>query len=362
MKRRQFLQATAIGAASTAVAAPAIAQSMPELKWRLQSGFPKSLDTIYGGAEVIAKYVSEATDGKFQIQPFAAGEIVGTPQIADAVGNGTIEMGHTCSYYYFGKDPTFALGTAAPFGLNARQMNAWLYQGGGNDLLNEFYAKHNLYGMPAGNTGVQMGGWFRKEIKTVEDLKGLKMRIAGIAGMVMQKLGAVPQQIPGGDIYPALERGTIDAAEWVGPYDDEKLGFSKVAPYYYYPGFWEGGPAIHLFVNQAKWKELPKAYQAILTTAAGYANADMLAKYDARNPAALRRLLGAGTQLRPFSQEILEAAFKATNEVYDEVSAKNADFKKVIDAVKAFRNEEYLWFQVAEYAYDTFMIRARARG
>jgi TRAP-type mannitol/chloroaromatic compound transport system substrate-binding protein len=356
------LQATAVGAASTAVAAPAIAQSMPEVKWRLQSGFPKSLDTIYGAAEVISKFVSEATDGKFQIQPFAAGEIVGTPQIADAVGGGTVELGHTCSYYYFGKDPTFAIGTALPFGLNARQQNAWLYHGGGNDLLNEFYAKHNLYGMPAGNTGVQMGGWFRKEIKTVQDLQGLKMRIAGLAGQVMAKLGVVPQQIPGGDIYPSLERGTIDAAEWVGPYDDEKLGFSKVAPYYYYPGFWEGGPSIHLFVNQAKWKELPKAYQAILTTASSYANNDMLAKYDARNPAALRRLLGAGTQLRPFSQEILEAAYKAANEVYDEVSGKNADFKKVYESVRGFRNEEYLWFQVAEYAFDTFMIRARARG
>jgi TRAP-type mannitol/chloroaromatic compound transport system substrate-binding protein len=362
MKRRQFLQATAVGAASTAVAAPAIAQSMPEIKWRLQSGFPKSLDTIYGAAEVIAKFVSEATDGKFQIQPFAAGEIVGTPQIADAVGGGTIELGHTCSYYYFGKDPTFAIGTALPFGLNARQQNAWLYHGGGNDLLNEFYAKHNMYGMPAGNTGVQMGGWFRKEIKTVQDLQGLKMRIAGLAGQVMAKLGVVPQQIPGGDIYPSLERGTIDAAEWVGPYDDEKLGFSKVAPYYYYPGFWEGGPSIHLFVNQAKWRELPKAYQAILTTASSYANNDMLAKYDARNPAALRRLLGAGTQLRPFSQEVLEAAYKAANEVYDEVSGKNADFKKIYESVRGFRNEEYLWFQVAEYAYDTFMIRARARG
>ncbi|MEE1654859.1 TRAP transporter substrate-binding protein [Microvirga sp. CF3062] len=362
MKRRQFLQATAVGAASTAVAAPAIAQSAPEVKWRLQSGFPKSLDTIYGAAETIAKYVSEATDGKFQIQPFAAGEIVGTPQIADAVGGGTIELGHTCSYYYFGKDPTFAIGTALPFGLNGRQQNAWLYHGGGNDLLNEFYAKHNLYGMPAGNTGVQMGGWFRKEIKTVQDLQGLKMRIAGLAGQVMAKLGVVPQQIPGGDIYPSLERGTIDAAEWVGPYDDEKLGFAKVAPYYYYPGFWEGGPSIHLFVNQAKWRELPKAYQAILTTASSYANNDMLAKYDARNPAALRRLLGAGTQLRPFSQEILEAAYKAANEVYDEVSGKNADFKKIYESVRGFRNEEYLWFQVAEYAFDTFMIRARARG
>ncbi|MBM6592397.1 TRAP transporter substrate-binding protein [Microvirga pudoricolor] len=362
MKRRQFLQAATVGAASTAVAAPAIAQSMPEIKWRLQSGFPKSLDTIYGAAEVIAKQVSEATDGKFQIQPFAAGEIVGTPQVADAVGNGTVEMGHTCSYYYFGKDPTFALGTAMPFGFNARQQNAWLYHGGGNDMLNEFFAKFNIYGMPAGNTGTQMGGWFRKEIKTVQDLQGLKMRIAGIAGLVMAKLGVVPQQIPGGDIYPSLERGTIDAAEWVGPYDDEKLGFAKVAPFYYYPGFWEGGPTIHLFINQGKWKELPKNYQAILASAAGYANLDMLAKYDARNPAAIRRLLGAGTQLRPFSQEIMEAAYKAAGEVYEETSAKNADFKKVHDSIRAFRNEEYLWFQVAEYAYDTFMIRARARG
>ena len=362
MKRRQFLQAATAGAAATAIAAPAIAQSNPDVRWRLTSGFPKSLDTIYGAAETFAKFVSEATDGKFQIQPFAAGEIVGAFQAADAVGNGTVEMSHTASYYYVGKDPTFAIGTALPFGLNSRQQNAWLYHGGGNDLLNEFYAKHGVTALPGGNTGTQMGGWFRKEIKTVQDIQGLKMRIAGLAGQVMAKLGAVPQQIPGGDIYPALERGTIDAAEWVGPYDDEKLGFAKVAPFYYYPGFWEGGPSIHLFINQAKWKELPKSYQAILTTAAGYANSDMLAKYDARNPAALRRLLGAGTQLRPFSPEILEAAYKAANEVYDDVSSKNADFKKIYDSVRGFRNEEYLWFQVAEYAFDNFMIRARARG
>ncbi len=262
MKRRQFLKAAGIGAAASAVAAPAIAQSMPELKWRLTSAFPKSLDTIYGAAEVFAKYVSEATDGKFQVQPFAAGEIVGTFQAADAVGNGTVEMAHTASYYYVGKDPTFAFGTAVPFGMNSRQMNAWLYHGGGSDLLNEFYAKHGIFALPGGNTGVQMGGWFRKEIKTVADVQGLKMRIGGLAGQVLQKLGAVPQQIAGGDIYPALERGTIDAAEWVGPYDDEKLGFNKVAPFYYYPGWWEGGPTLHFMFNQAKWNELPKAYKA----------------------------------------------------------------------------------------------------
>jgi TRAP-type mannitol/chloroaromatic compound transport system substrate-binding protein len=362
MKRRQFLQAAGVGLAATAVAKPAIAQSMPEIKWRLSSGFPKSLDTIYGGAETIAKYVGEASDGKFQIQPFAAGEIVGTFQLADAVGNGTVEMGQTASYYYVGKDPTFAFPTAIPWGLNPRMENAWMYHGGGIDLMNEFFAKHNMYGMPSGNTGTQMGGWYRKEMKTVADLQGLKMRIGGLAGQVLAKLGLVPQQLPGGDIYPALERGTIDAAEWVGPYDDEKLGFNKVAPYYYYPGFWEGGAQITAFINLAKWNELPKAYKSLLTAACGYANVDMQAKYDARNPAALRRLVSGGAQLRPFPQEILEASYKASNDLYDELSAKNPEWKKVYEPYRAFRSEEYLWFQVAEYTYDNFMIRARARG
>ena len=362
MKRRQFLQAAGVGLAATAVAKPAIAQSMPEIKWRLSSGFPKSLDTIYGGAETIAKYVGEASDGKFQIQPFAAGEIVGTFQLADAVSNGTVEMGQTASYYYVGKDPTFAFPTAIPWGLNPRMENAWMYHGGGIDLMNEFFAKHNMYGMPSGNTGTQMGGWYRKEMKTVADLQGLKMRIGGLAGQVLAKLGLVPQQLPGGDIYPALERGTIDAAEWVGPYDDEKLGFNKVAPYYYYPGFWEGGAQITAFFKLQKWNELPKAYKSLLTAACGYANVDMQAKYDARNPAALRRLVSGGAQLRPFPQEILEASYKASNDLYDELSAKNPEWKKVYEPYRAFRSEEYLWFQVAEYTYDNFMIRARARG
>jgi TRAP-type mannitol/chloroaromatic compound transport system substrate-binding protein len=362
MKRRQFIQAAGVGLAAGAVAAPAIAQTMPEVKWRLTSGFPKSLDTIYGAAEVFAKYVSEATDGRFQVQVFAAGEIVGTFQAADAVGNSTVEMAHTSSYYYVGKDPTFALATAIPFGLNSRQMNAWLYHGGGQDLLNEFYAKHNIHALPGGNTGCQMGGWFRKEIKTVADLQGLKMRIGGLAGQVIQKLGAVPQQIAAGDIYPALERGTIDAAEWVGPYDDEKLGFNKVAPFYYYPGWWEGGPGLHFMFNTAKWNELPKTYKALASAAAGYANIDMQAKYDARNPAALRRLLSGGAQLRPYPQEIMEASLKASNELYEELSTRNADWKKVYESYRNFRTEQYLWWQVAEYTFDNFMIRARARG
>jgi TRAP-type mannitol/chloroaromatic compound transport system substrate-binding protein len=362
MKRRNFLATAGAGLAAGAVAKPAIAQSSPEIRWRLTSGFPKSLDTIYGAADFLAKYVSDATEGRFIIQPFAAGEIVGTFQAADAVSGGTVEMAHTASYYYVGKDPTFAAAAALPFTLNARQLNAWMYHGGGMGLVNEFMAKQNIYALPGGNTGTQMGGWFRKEIKTVQDLQGLKMRIAGIAGQVMAKLGVIPQQVAGGDIYPSLERGTIDAAEWIGPYDDEKLGFQKVAPYYYYPGFWEGGLTLHFYFNKAKWESLPKNYQAIVEAACMAANLDMLAKYDAKNPAALRSLVGAGAQLRPFSPEILDAAYKATNEVYAEISAQNADFKKMIDSIRAFRNEEYLWFQVAEYAFDTYMIRARTRG
>src|SRR6266568_2173883 len=301
MKRRQFLQAAGLAAAATAVAKPAIAQSMPELKWRLTSSFPKSLDTIYGAAEVFTKAVAEATDNKFQIQVFAAGEIVPGLQAADAVQSGTVEMCHTASYYYFGKDPTFAFGTAVPFGLNSRMQTAWMYFGGGMELMNDFYKKFNIIAFPAGNTGAQMGGWFRKEIKTVADLKGLKMRIGGFAGTVLAKLGCVPQQIAGGDIYAALEKGTIDAAEWVGPYDDEKLGFQKVAPYYYYPGWWEGGAMLHNFINLAKWDALPPAYKSIVRSASSVANEWMMAKYDAVNPVAFTTMLREGVvQFRQF--------------------------------------------------------------
>ncbi|MDA9425056.1 MULTISPECIES: TRAP transporter substrate-binding protein [Bradyrhizobium] len=362
MKRRDFLKVSAAGAAATAVASPAIAQSSPEVKWRLTSSFPKSLDTIYGGAEQVAKYVAEMTDNKFQIQVFAGGEIVPGLQALDATSNGTVDMCHTVSYYYVGKDPTFAIFASVPFGLNARQQNSWLYQGGGNELANEFFKKSNVIGFPCGNTGTQMGGWFRKEIKTVADLSGLKMRIGGIAGQVLQKVGVVPQQLAGGDIYPALEKGTIDAAEWVGPYDDEKLGFAKVAKYYYYPGFWEGGPTVHAFANLEKYNGLPKNYQAILANATAHANTWMAARYDMQNPAALKRLVAGGTQLRPFTNEVLEACLKATNELWAETSAKNADFKKSIDAMQAYRSDEYLWWQVAEYTYDSFMIRSRTRG
>jgi len=362
MKRRQFLKAGTAGIAASAIAAPAIAQSSPELKWRLTASWPKSLDTLYGSCETMAKHVAEATDNKFHIQVFAAGEIVPGLNVLDAVQNGTVEMGHTATYYFIGKEPTWALFCAVPFAMNARQQNAWFYDGEGMKLMNDFAKKSNVYCLVGGNTGAQMGGWFRKEIKTVDDLKGLKFRIGGWAGKTLQKLGVVPQQLAGGDIYPALEKGTIDAAEWVGPYDDEKLGFNKVAPYYYYPGWWEGGTANHFMINLDKWNELPKGYQAIISAAAGLANVEQQGRYDARNPAALRRLVAAGTQLRPFSQAIMEACLKASNEVNAEASASSADYKKIWEAIHAFRNEEYFWWQVSEFTYDNFMIRTGMRA
>jgi len=366
MKRRKFLGAVAAGAAAAAPLAagfpkPAIADSQPEIKWRLASSFPKNLDTIYGACDEMCRRIAEASDGKFQIRPFAAGEIVPGLQVLDAVQNGTVEAGQSASYYYVGKDPTFAFDCALPFGLNARQQNAWMYDGGGLELMRDFFKDYNIVQFPAGNTGAQMGGWFRKEIKTVEDLKGLKFRIGGFAGKVLGKLGVVPQQIAGGDIYPALEKGTIDAAEWVGPYDDEKLGFYKVAKYYYYPGWWEGGPQLSLYVNIKQWEGLPKTYQALVQAAAAEANVRMLAKYDAENMPALRRLAAAGTILKRFTPDVLEASYKASFELYDETAAQNPKFRKVYEAWKQFRSDIYLWFRVAENSFDNFVYAESAK-
>jgi TRAP-type mannitol/chloroaromatic compound transport system substrate-binding protein len=227
---------------------------------------------------------------------------------------------------------------------------------------NEFFNANGLHGLAAGNTGVQMGGWYRKEINTVADMQGLKMRIGGFAGKIIEKLGVVPQQIAGGDIYPALEKGTLDACEWVGPYDDEKLGFYKVAKYYYYPGWWEGGPTLHSLINLAKWNELPKSYQAALASACEAANCDMMASYDYKNPAALRSLAANGTQLRPFSQEILSACFDASDKIYAEITASNPAFKKIFDSQRAFRKDAYLWAQISEYTFDTFMMLQQRAG
>jgi TRAP-type mannitol/chloroaromatic compound transport system substrate-binding protein len=359
MERRKFLKTAALGAATGAVSAPAIAQSLPTIQWRLAASWPKSLDTLYGTAELIARRVGELTDGKFQIRPFAAGEIVPALQVLDAVQAGTIECGHTATYYYFGKDPTFALGTSIGFGGNVRQNYSWWYFGGGREAMAPLFSEYGCVAMAAGSTGCQMGGWFRKEIKTVKDLEGLKFRIGGMAGLVMAKLGVVPQMIGGPDIYPALEKGTIDGAEWVGPYDDEKLGFNKVAKFYYYPGWWEAGPISMLLINEKQYNSLPKPYQAALQAASGEACSWMTAKYDAQNPAALRRLVASGTRLKPFPKPVMEACEKAAYELYDELQAKSEHWKRIYPAWKKFRDEQFLWFRVAEMSYDGYAFSSK---
>ncbi|MCC7326100.1 MAG: TRAP transporter substrate-binding protein [Burkholderiales bacterium] len=359
MQRRSFIAHTGLAGILAAGSAPVFAQSQPEVKWRLASSFPKALDTLYGGALTISERCASATGGKFQIQTFAGGEIVPPFGVVDAVQNATIQCTHTAPYYFFGKDPTFAFGCAIPFGMNARQRNAWMYHGGGRELYNDFLKDYNIISFAAGNTGCQMGGWFRKEIKTVADLKGLKFRVGGTQGLPLQKLGVVPQQIPGGDIYPALEKGTIDAADWVGPYDDEKLGFYKVAKFYYYPSWSEGGPELDLFVNIKAYNDLPKEYQSILQAACAEANVEMMAKYDALNPPALKRLVANGVKLMPFSNDILAACYKATQEVYDGIAEKNEKFRKIYEPWKAFKANQIEWFSIAENRFDNFQIAAQ---
>ncbi len=357
MQRRDFLSKAAASAAAggAVLAAPAVIGQSPAVRWRLTSAFPKSLDTIYGAAEVFAAQVGKMTGGKFQISVHAAGELVPTAGLVDAVQNGTVEAGHTAPYYYFGKDDTFALGCAIPFGLNSRQMTAWQYEGNGLKLMREFYAKYSMISFPMGNTGAQMGGWYRKEIKSAEDFKGLKFRVGGFAGKVCTRLGAVPQNIPGGEIYQALEKGTIDACEWVGPYDDQKLGFNKVAPHYYYPGWWEGGPQLDLFVNQKAYDALTPEYKAIVENAAAFAHTEMQAKYDARNPGALKQLVAAGTKLHRFPKDLMDKAFKESLALYAENSAKNPAWKKIYEDYSKFRADANLWFRFTEMSFDTFM-------
>lgn len=293
--------------------------------------------------------------GKFEISVHAGGELMPPFGVVDGVQQGTVECAHTAPYYFYGKDPTFSLNCAIPFGLNSRQMTAWMYEGNGLKLFREFYKSYNIVNFPMGNTGAQMGGWFRKPIKSVKDMKGLKMRISNLAGEVAARLGVVPQSLPGGELYQALEKGTIDAVEWVGPYDDQKLGFYKVAKNYVYPAWWEGGPELELYVNSKAWESLSPEYKAMLECAAATAHSDMLAKYDAKNPKALKELVASGVKLQRMPKDAMDAAWKAAQEVYADLSAKNANWKKIYDDQIAFRREQNQWFRFAEMGFDSYM-------
>ena len=358
MERRSFVRGAGLAGVLAAGVAPAV-HAQATIRWRLSSSFPKSLDTLYGQSEVFAKMVREMSGGRLQITVHGPGELVPAFGKVDALQNGTVEMAGTAPYYFFGKDETFALACAIPFGLNSRQMTAWMYEGNGLKLTRDFYRNFNIVNFPMGNTGAQMGGWFRKEIKSLADFKGVKFRVGGFGGRVCERIGAVPQNIPGGDIYQALEKGTIDAAEWVGPHDDEKLGFVKVAPNYAYPGWWEGGPQLEHWVNSKAWDALPADLKAIVDAANGYCLADMQARYDAKNAAALKRLVAAGAKLFPFPRDVMDAAFKEAMDLYNELSGKNPNWKKIYEDYAAFRRDANLWFRFTEARFDSFMQSAR---
>ena len=355
MDRRSALQRAGIAGVLATGIAPAV-HAQAALRWRLASSFPKSLDTIFGSAETFSRTVKELSGGKFEVSVHAAGELVPAFGVVDSIQNGTIEMAQTAPYYFTGKNSIFALGCAVPFGLNARQMDAWMEHGNGRKLMDAFYAQYNIKSASAGNTGTQMGGWYRKEIKTVANLKGLKMRMGGgLFGEAMQKLGVVAQNMPAGEVYQALEKGSLDATEFVGPYDDEKLGFNKVAPFYYYPGWWEGGAELEFFINTKAYAALSAENKAIIDAATKVAARDMTAKYDALNPIALKRLVAAKTQLKSFSKEIMDAGFKASMEVFAAHEAKSPEFKKIHQDMRAFQRDQLLWARFSEFRFDSYM-------
>lgn len=355
------LAACASPAASEELAGEAAADSaLPEIQWQCATSWPLSLDTIYGGAEVFAARVSAMTGGKFQITPRAAGELVGGLEVLNAVEEGGVECGHTASYYYVGKSPVTAFGTALPFGLTARQQNAWLFDGGGLDLMQQYYIdRFGVIQFPAGNTGAQMGGWWNIEVETAADMQGIKMRIPGLGGQVMDKLGVLVQVLAGGEIFQALQTGAIDAAEWVGPYDDLKLGLNDAAQFYYAPGWWEPGPTLEVQINYELYQGLPEIYKEIVKTAAFEANETMLARYDARNAQALDEIVASGTELRTFSDDILAAAEAAAFELYDEISAEDTDFKSILDEWKVFRTAVQGWHsQGSEQGFNAYIANA----
>lgn len=340
---------------AAAPAAPAV-HTGETVRWRLASSFPKSLDTIFGSAEMLSKTVKAMSGGKFEISVHPAGELMPAFGVVDALQGDTIEMAQSAAYYFTGKNPIFAFSCAVPFGLTARQNEAWKEYGNGRKLLDAFFAQYNFRTASAGNTGTQMGGWFRKEIKSVADLKGLKMRMGGgLFGEAMAKLGVVAQNMPAGDLYQALEKGTLDATEFVGPYDDAKLGFNKVAPFYYYPGWWEGGADLEFFINNKAYAKLSNENKAILDAATIVAARDMTAKYDAWNPIALKKLVAEKTQLKAFPKAVMDAGFKASMEVFAEHEAKSPEFKKISQDMRAFQRDQILWNRFSEYPFNQYM-------
>ena len=364
MKRREIVKNLAIGGATTgAVVASSktlLAQSpqpaQPRIEWRMATSWLESLDILFGAVKFFCNRVSELTNGRFTITPFPAGGIAPPLEILDVVQAGTSECGHTAAYYYVDKNPAFAFATVVPFGLNVYQHLVWIQSGGGLEITRKLYADFNTINFLMVNTGIQMGGWFKKEVKTLADMKGLKMRIPGLGGQVMKRLGVKAQNLPPAEIIPALERGGIDAAEWTTPYEDEKLNLNKAAPFYYYPGWHEPGTNYELIINRNAWERLPKEYQEAIQSAAMETHLVAIARYDAGNRLAMQRLLSSGTKFVPYSREILEGARKAAFELYEERASESKSFKEVYEQWSDFRQKIHAWNRVNELSFADFVL------
>ena len=367
MKRRKFLKNTVIGTGSAvalgactseatenSVSKPALNLEQPSIRWRMATSWPKSLQILFEAADILCQQVNKATNGRFVITPYAAGELVEGLKVLQAVQNDTVECGHTASYYYLDQGPALAFGTTIPFGLTASQQNAWLYYGGGLEAMRKLYQDLGIINFPGGNTGTQMGGWFKREVNTIADFQGLRMRLPGLGGKILERLGAEIQVLPGDQIFAALEQGKIEAAEWKNPHADQMLGLHKVAPFYYYPGWWEPGTSYEFQINLKHWHKLPKEYQAIFQTAAADANAKMLAKFNSVNGDVLEQLVLSGTKLLPFSEEILSSSYQAAFEMYEEMASEDKDFRHIYEQWKIFRTQIYGWNKMNELSFADF--------
>jgi TRAP-type mannitol/chloroaromatic compound transport system substrate-binding protein len=355
MERRDFLKkagATAAAIAGTSIAAPAVWAKKKTYRWKMVTTWPPNLPILQTGAERFAKRVEKLTDGRLKIQVFAGGELIPPLGVFDAVSQGTVQVGSGASYYWAGKVPAAQWFAAVPFGLNAQGLNAWFYGGDGLKLWEEAYAPFNLIARPQGNTGVQMGGWFRKEMNSIRDYKGLKMRIPGLGGKVIAKAGGTVVLLPGGEIFTSLERGVIDATEWVGPLHDLRMGFYKAAKYYYYPGWHEPGTCLEVMFNKRAYESLPKDMQAILDAVAMETNLWSLSSFDAANGAALKELIVKhGVQLKRFPAVLLNDLRKLAEETLEEEASKDALSRKVHENFKAFKKQIGSWGSISEEAY-----------
>ncbi|MDH3709823.1 MAG: TRAP transporter substrate-binding protein DctP [Cyclobacteriaceae bacterium] len=318
-------------------------------EWKITTTWPPNFPVTGEGCNYFAQWIEEMSGGRMKIRVYGGGELVPPLESFEAVSNGAIEMGHGAAYYWAGKAPASQFFAAVPFGMNYQQMNAWIVAGGGRQLWEELYDRFDLMPMICGNTGVQMGGWYNKEINSIDDLKGLKMRMPGLGGKVLARAGGTALLVAGGEIYTNLERGVIDATEWIGPYHDYKMGFHRVAKYYYYPGWHEPGPVLELIVNKSKFLKLPSDLQTIIRTAALRSNVWMGAEFDAQNFIYLDKIMEEGNvDIRPFPIEVLEKLRQYTDEVIQELVEQDADSKKVYQAYNAFRNGLNRWSAISE--------------